>query len=79
MNRKEIFEKLNVIFRDVFDNDSIVVTDATTADDIEGWDSLAHITLISSIEDEFGFKFEMKQVVSMKNVGELVDIIGEEV
>lgn len=79
MNRKEIFEKLNVIFRDVFDNDSIIVTDATTADDIEGWDSLAHITLISSIEDEFGFKFEMKQVVSMKNVGELVDIIEEEV
>lgn len=78
MNRVEIFEKLNAIFRDVFDDDSIVVNDSTTADDVDGWDSLAHITLISVIEDEFDFKFNMKQVVSLKNVGEMVDIIEEE-
>lgn len=78
MNRVEIFEKLNAIFRDVFDDDSIVVNDSTTAGDIDGWDSLAHITLISAIEDEFDFKFNMKQVVSLKNVGELVGIIEEE-
>lgn len=78
MNRTEIYEKLNEIFRDVFDDDSIVVQDTTTADDIDGWDSLAHITLISAIEDEFDFKFNMKQVVSLKNVGEMVDIIEEE-
>ena len=75
MNREEIFEKLNEVFRDVFDDESIIVTDATTADDIEAWDSLEHINLIAAVEQEFGIKFNMGQVVSMKNVGEMADII----
>lgn len=78
MGRQEIFEKLNEIFRDVFDDDTIVVTDETTSNDIEDWDSLTHITLISEVEDEFDMKFAMKDVVGMKNVGEMVDIILEE-
>ena len=75
MSREEVFMKLNDIFRDVFDDDGITVTDVTVADDIEGWDSLEHINLLAVIEQEFGMKFNMGQVVSMKNVGEMADII----
>ncbi len=75
MTRNEILEKITAIFRDVFDDDTIVVTDETTAADIEDWDSLTHITLISEIEDAFDFKFSMKDVLGMKNVGEMLDIL----
>lgn len=75
MSREEILEKVNEIFHDVFEDDSIVVTEETTADDVEDWDSLMHITLISEVESAFGFKFQMKDVVGMKNVGEMIDII----
>jgi acyl carrier protein len=72
----EIYERLNDIFRDVFDDDSLSVTPATTAADIEDWDSLSHITLMAAVEDEFRMKFSMKEVVEMKNVGEMVGIIA---
>lgn len=75
MSREEVFTKLNEVFRDVFDDNDITVTDSTTADDIEDWDSLEHINLIAAVEQEFGMKFNMGQVVSMKNVGEMADII----
>ena len=75
MEREEIFEKLNEIFQDVFDDESIIVDDSTTADDIVGWDSLTHINLLGTIEDEFDIKFDMKDVVHLGNVGEMVDLI----
>ncbi|MCR4636536.1 MAG: acyl carrier protein [Butyrivibrio sp.] len=75
MTREEVFEKLNEVFRDVFEDDDITVDDSTTADDIDGWDSLEHINLMNAIEQEFDIKFTMGQIVSMKNVGEMVDII----
>jgi len=78
MTRQEIFEKLNEVFADVFDED-VVVTDRTTADDIVDWDSLTHITLISEVEDTFGMKFSMKDVLGMKNVGEMADIIQKNI
>lgn len=74
MTRQEIFEKLNEIFSDVFDED-ITVTETTTSSDIEEWDSLTHITLIAEVEDAFGMHFAMKDVLSMQNVGEMADII----
>ena len=74
MTRQEIFEKLNEVFSDVFDED-ITVTPETTSADIEEWDSLTHITLISEVEDTFGMKFSMKDVLGMRNVGEMADII----
>ena len=73
MTRQEIFEKLNEVFSDVFD-ENITVTAGTTSADIEDWDSLTHITLISEVEDTFGFKFSMKDVLGMKNVGEMADL-----
>ena len=75
MTREEVFETVNGIFRDVFEDDTIVVTDETTAADIEDWDSYEHINLINAIEKAFSMKFTMGQVVSMKNVGEMVDIL----
>ena len=74
MTRQEIFEKLCEVFSDVFDEE-ITVTADTTAADIEEWDSLTHITLISEVEDAFGIKMSMKDVLSLKNVGEMVDVI----
>ena len=71
--------KVNEVFHEVFDDDSIEVTETTTAKDIEDWDSLMHITLVSEIENAFGFKFMMKDVVGMKNVGEMLDIIAQNI
>ena len=76
MNRDEIYSRLKEVFQDIFDKE-VVLTDATTAADVPGWDSLNHITLIGTIEDEFDVKFPMKDVVHLKNVGELVDKIIE--
>lgn len=78
MTRQEIFEKLNQVFSDVFDEE-ITVTDETTASDIEGWDSLTHITLISEVEDNFGIKFSMKDVLAMQNVGQMANIIAKSI
>ncbi len=75
MDTKEIFARLNRVFQDVFDDDSIRVTPDTTADDIEDWDSLEHITLISAVERAFRMKFKMGEISSMKNVGEMASII----
>lgn len=77
MTREEVFERLNKVFQDVFDDETIEVNDETTADDIDEWDSFEHINLVVAVEDEFSFKIPMGKVVTMKNVGEMVDIILE--
>lgn len=75
MNQEEIYDKLNTVFQDVFDDESITVSEVTTAEDIEDWDSLEHINLVAAVEQAFGVKFSMGQVMTMKNVGEMVTII----
>lgn len=77
LTTKEIYERLNNVFRDVFDDDDITVDAKTVADDIEDWDSMMHITLIGAVEDEFGVRFKMGEVSTMKNVGEMAQIISE--
>ena len=77
MSREEVYERLNKVFRDVFDDESITLSDDTTANDIEDWDSFEHINLVVAVQDEFFFKIPMGKVVTMKNVGEMVDIIME--
>ncbi len=77
MTREEVYERLTNVFCDVFDDDTIELTDETTADDIEEWDSFEHINLVVAVEEEFGFKIPMGKTVTMKNVGEMVDIILE--
>ena len=76
MEAREIYQRLNKVFRNVFDDDSIQVNASTTANDIEDWDSLEHITLISAVEREFKIKFKMGEISSMKNVGEMAQIIA---
>ena len=77
MTREEVYERLNEVFREMFDDDTIVLSDDTVADDVEGWDSFEHINLVVAVEEEFSFKIPMGKVVTMKNVGEMVDIILE--
>lgn len=76
MNAELLFERLNSVFRDVFDDAGLTVDGNTTAADVDGWDSLTHIALIAAVEDEFGFSFGMKEVVGMKNVGDMAAIIA---
>lgn len=78
MSREEIIVKLTEIFCDVFDDEKIVIGNETVAGDIDGWDSLRHITLIASVEDEFGIRFAMKDVINMENVGQMIDLIFEQ-
>lgn len=77
MSREEVFERLNKVFREVFDDEDIVVGEETTSADIEEWDSFEHINLVVAVEAEFSFKIPMGKVITMKNVGEMADIILE--
>ena len=77
MSKNEIVRRLTEVFRDIFDDDSIVITEKTTANDIDDWDSIEHINLIGAVEEEFGMRFKMREVSGMKNVGEMMNIIAE--
>lgn len=77
MTRDQVFDRLEQVFRDVFDDDSIVLYEDTTADDIDDWDSIEHITLIAAVEQEFGMRFSMGEVSGMKDVGEMVTILAQ--
>lgn len=79
MTRENVLSVVNEIFIDIFDDEDIVINDATTADDIEDWDSYEQVNLIVAIEKRFVMKFKMEEVYSMKNVGEMIDIILERV
>ena len=76
MDKNQILEEVQEIFRDVLDNEDIVLEDATTADDIEEWDSLSHIQLIVAIEKHFQIKFTSKEILSWQNVGQMIDTIS---
>jgi acyl carrier protein len=71
----DLMALLNEIFRDVFEDDELHVTRETTAQDVEGWDSLMHVTLIVNVEKAFGVRFSSAAVASLKNVGELADLV----
>ena len=79
MSREEVYARLKEVFVDVFDDESIEISDSTVSTDVEGWDSLMHITLIGVIEDEFDIKFDMDDLPKMKNVGVMVDMIQEKI
>lgn len=75
MTREKVFEKLNMIFRDNFDDDSINLTEETVAADIEGWDSLEQVNLVVVMQAEFQVRFNIDEVNSMATVGEMADLI----
>lgn len=77
MGRAEIIERVNEVFRDVFDDDCLLIGEQTAAADVEGWDSLKHISLIEAVEEEFEMRFTMLEINGMKNVGEMISIIEQ--
>ncbi len=75
MEKIEIEWRLTPIFRDVFNDDALVVSEGMTAADMSTWDSLSNINMIIAVEKAFGVKFSIKDVRNLKNVGELLDLI----
>ncbi len=75
MDNGEIVARLTPIFRDVFNDDTLVVTDNMSAADVATWDSLSNINMIVAVEKTFGVKFSIKDVRNLKNVGELLELI----
>lgn len=76
MEKTQVLAEVQEIFQDVLDNEDIELTAETVADDIEEWDSLSHIQLIVAIEKHFKIKFTSKEILSWKNVGEMIDCIA---
>lgn len=79
MDKNEILEKLTEICRDLFDDEELVITESTSAADVEGWDSLTHLSLINEIEVEYDISFLLDEVTKSRNVGELVKAIMKHV
>ncbi len=75
MERTEVTDKLTTIFRTTFSNDSLILKDEMTANDVDRWDSLSHMILIAEIEKTFSIKFKLKDLNRMQNVGAMIDII----
>lgn len=73
MNREAVFADLREIFLDVLDLDAVELSDATTADDIDEWDSLSHIRLVVTVERHFKIKFSNAEIEGFNRVGDLVD------
>lgn len=76
MERDDILKKVEEIFREELELDDLVLTDETTADDVEEWDSLSHVQLVVALEKGFGIKFTSREILSWDNVGDLVDCIA---
>jgi len=76
MERETILEKLTAIFRNVFNNETLILNNYLTANDVENWDSLSHMLLITEIESNFSIKFKLKDLNKMRNVGDMIDIIS---
>ncbi len=79
MDANQILSDVQVVFRDVLDNDDIVLTEGTTALDIDEWDSLSHIQLVSALEKHFKIKFTTTEISSWKGIGELTKTIATKI
>lgn len=75
MEKEEVANRLTPIFRNVFNNDSLQITDELTANDVSNWDSLSHMLLIEEVETAFSVKFKLKELNKMKNVGDMIKMI----
>ncbi len=76
MDEKQIYSELTLVFRNVLDEDSLVLRPDLTAHDVEAWDSLAHVSLVVAAEKQFGIKFKTAELESLQNVGQFVSLIG---
>ncbi len=77
MTNEAVLKDVEEIFQDIFDDESLTITEETTATDVAGWDSLNHVNLISAIEKQYKIRFALGELASMKNVGEMVKLIVE--
>lgn len=75
MEKEALKNRLAVIFEKVFRTKGIEIKESLTADQVDGWDSLSHLTMIAEVESSFGIKFKLKELVTMKNVGDLMELI----
>jgi len=75
----EVRDKLNGIFQEVFKDDDIEIKPETTANDVDGWDSFSHVTLIVAIETRFNIKFSLRETMSFKNVGDMMKCIERKI
>ena len=71
----DILNKLQNLFRDIFDDENLVLTRETSPDDIEDWDSLSQVNIIAGCESEFGIKFNLNDIIKLKNAGDIVDTV----
>tara|TARA_B100001142_G_scaffold233065_1_gene231366 strand:+ start:2240 stop:2482 length:243 start_codon:yes stop_codon:yes gene_type:complete len=77
MTREEVFNGVQNIFRDIFDEDDMVIEDKTNSDNVDEWDSLNHINLVSAIEKEFKINFTLGELMELKDVGAMIDLMME--
>lgn len=77
MDRNDIFAQVQDVFREELDLGNLVLTDGTTADDVEEWDSLSHVQLVVALEKHFNIKFTSREILSWDNVGDLIDCISK--
>ena len=75
MTREKVFNKVENIFKDIFDDSGLSIEDSTNSDDIEEWDSLNHIYLVSAIEKDFNIRFALGELISLKDVGSMIDLM----
>jgi acyl carrier protein len=79
MSKQIIIEKLTQIFREVFDSDQITLSNEMTANEIGSWDSLSHMLMIEKVENAFSFKFKLREINKLKNVGVLIELIESKI
>ncbi len=79
MERNDILKKLQEIFADNLDADNLILSESTTADEVEGWDSLTHVQLVVAVEKGFKIRFNAKEIQNWKNVGEMIDSIQSKI
>ena len=77
MERDVVMKKLTPIFREVFSEPNLELQDDMTADDVERWDSLSHMIMISKVEEEFGVKFKLKELNKLKQFGDIISLLEE--
>ena len=75
MSREQLFEKVQEIFRDIFDDQSLIINDSTSSSDIDDWDSLNHINLVVAIENDIEIKFNFEELATLKDVGAMLDLM----
>lgn len=79
LDMNDILDRINKVFRIIFEDDNLTVSDQTCAEDIEEWDSLKHIGILSLLEQEFGIEFDIDEIVSMENVGDMLKVIMQKI